>query len=262
MDQHFAEMRLAELLTALRRDSRQQSGLTPDLVPPDEDAAYRVASRVADMLGWDVGGWKIAANRPSMQQALRASGPIHGRVFAPFIHESPAILRHAGLLHPIVECEYAVRLGADLPPRDAPYGLAEVTAAIAAIHPAIEVAECRFVHDASFPPLPAVLADGSGSGSLVLGPPIADWQRRDIASQPVVLRVNGRERRRGTAAEAVEHPIVPLIWLANTLSRAGIGLSAGQVVSTGTCSGMILARAGEEHVAEFGDDTGVRVRFA
>ena len=255
-------MRLAELLAALRRDGRQQSGLAPDLIPPDEGAAYRVASRVADILGWKVGGWKIAANRPAMQQALRAGGPIHGRVFALFIHESPATLRHAGLLHPIVECEYAVRLGADLPPRGTPYGEAEVTAAIAAIHPAIEVAECRFVHDAAFPPLPAILADGCGSGSLVLGTAIADWQRRDIASQPGVLRVNGRERRRGSAVEAVEHPIVPLIWLANALSRAGIGLSAGQVVSTGTCSGMVLARGGEEHEAAFGNGARVRVRFA
>lgn len=253
---------LASLLTALRRDGRQQSGLDPALVPADAEAAYGVAAEVADALGWPVGGWKIAANSREMQRRLRAAEPIFGRVFAPFLLRSGVTLAHKDLLHPIVECEYAVRLAEDLPPREEPYTEDDVADAVAAIHPAIEVAQCRFVHDSAFPPLPAVLADGSGSGSLVLGPPITDWQDRDLESEAVVLRVDGTERRRGTAGEAVEHPIVPLTWLANRLTRSGLWLRAGDVVSTGTCTGMLLARPGETHEADFGAFGKVSVRFA
>jgi 2-keto-4-pentenoate hydratase len=57
-------------------------------------------------------------------------------------------------------------------------------------------------------------------------------------------------------------PLEPLTWLANELSRTGIGLRAGEVVSTGTCTGMPKARAGAEHVADYGPFGEVRVRFA
>ena len=123
-------------------------------------------------------------------------------------------------------------------------------------------AECRFIHDQAFPPLPAILADGAGSGTIVYGPAIADWRQRDIAGQEVTLSENGKLRRKGTAAAALDHPMVPLTWLANELSRTGVGLKAGQMVSTGTLTGMLAPKAGEDYVADFGPFGSVRVGFA
>ena len=110
---------------------------------------------------------------------------------------------------------------------------------MASLHPGIEPAECRFVHDDKFPPLAAVLADGAGCGTICHGTAIEDWRTRDIADQEVVLWCNGVARRRGTAAAALDHPMVPLTWLANELSRTGIGMKAGQMISTGTLTGML-----------------------
>lgn len=256
------DMALATLLAGLRRDGRQQSGLDDALLPADADAAYRVAALVERLLGWPRAGWKIAANMPEMQHALRAAEPIMGRVFARFLHDSPARLDAAKLLHPVVEAEIAICLAADLPPRAAPYTEADILAAIASIHPAIEVAECRFLHDARFPPLPAILADGSGSGSLILGPAIADWRSRDIPAQDVALRVDGVERRRGNVAKSIGSPITPVTWLANRLSADGIGLRAGEVISTGTCTGMLLGRAGQTFLGDFGPLGTVTVTLA
>ena len=73
---------LARLLASLRRDCRQQSGLDARLVPPDPATAYRVAGLVAEELGWPVLGWKIAAFKAEMQQALRTDSPIYGRLQA------------------------------------------------------------------------------------------------------------------------------------------------------------------------------------
>ena len=115
------------------------------------------------------------------------------------------------LCSPIPEVEYQARLGADLPPREKPYTLGEVTEAVASLHTGIELAECRFVHDTAFPPLPAILADGAGAGTIVCGAQIADWKTRDIAGQEVQLLCNGTLRRKGTAAKTM----VPLTWLAN-----------------------------------------------
>lgn len=243
---------LARLLANLHRDGRQQSGLAAALVPTDKDTAYRVARLVEEELGWEVAGWKIAAMKEEMQQALRTDAPIYGRVFAPNIKSSPVTVEHARQCSPIPEVEYQARLGADLPPRAKPYALEEVTEAVASLHPGLELAECRFAHDEHFPPLTAILADGAGGGSICHGPAIDGWRERDVAGQEVALLCNGVARRRGTAAAALDHPMVPLAWLANELSRTGIGLKAGQMVSTGTLTGMLRPKAGETYVADFG----------
>ncbi|MBR0735477.1 hydratase [Bradyrhizobium liaoningense] len=243
---------LARHLANLRREGRQQSGLDERLVPPDADTAYRIARMVEEELGWDVVGWKIAGMKAGLQRQLRTSSPIYGRVFAPLIKASPATVEHARQCSPIPEVEYQARLGADLPPRSKPYAVEEVGDAVVSLHPGIELAQCRFVHDAAFPPMPAIIADGCGSGTIVLGESIVDWRNRDIANQNVILNCNGVERRRGSAAEAIDHPLVPLTWLANELSRTGIGLKAGQTVSTGTLTGMLRPKAGETYIADFG----------
>ena len=252
---------LATLLATLRREGRQQSGLEPRLVPPDKQTAYGVARMVAEELGWAIAGWKIAAMKEEMQKALRTDSPIYGCVFAPKVKSSPASVVHAELCSPIPEVEYQARLGADLPPRAKPYVVEEVTEAVASLHCGLEIAECRFIHDAGIPPLPAILADGAGSGTIVYGPPIEDWKKRDIASQETVLVCNGKSRRRGTAAAALDHPIVPLTWLANELSRTGVGLQAGQIISTGTLTGMLTPKPGETYVADFGPLGSVAVTF-
>ncbi|MCW5744817.1 MAG: fumarylacetoacetate hydrolase family protein [Alphaproteobacteria bacterium] len=243
---------LARLLATLRREGRQQSGLDPRLVPPDTGTAYRIAQMVAEELAWEIAGWKIAAAKEEMQKALRTDSPIYGRVFAPMVMPSPYSVAHAGLCSPIPEVEYQARLGTDLPPRAKPYSVEEVTEAVASLHPGLELAECRFIHDASFPPLPAILADGAGASAIVYGPAIADWRRRDIAGQEAALVCNGVVRRKGTAAAALDHPMVPVAWLANELSRTGIGLKTGQMISTGTLTGMLRPKAGDSYIADFG----------
>ena len=253
------QRKLASLLASLRRNGRQQSGLDPRLVPPDSATAYRVAGMVAEELDWPVLGWKIAAFTDEMQQALRTDSPIYGRTF--FVKETPVTVVHARLASPIPEVEYQAKLGADLPPRAKPYSQEEVTEAVASLHPGLELAECHFIHDAAFPPLPAILADGAGSGTIVYGPAIPDWKNRDIAGQEATLSSNGRLRRKGTAAAALDHPMAPLTWLANELSRTGIGLKAGQMVSTGTLTGMLAPKPDETYVADFGPFGSVTVTF-
>jgi 2-keto-4-pentenoate hydratase len=254
-----AQWELAHLLASLHRDKRQQSGLDPRLVPPDPATAYRVAGMVAEELGWPVLGWKIAAFKDEMQQALRTNSPIYGRTY--FVKETPVSVVHAVLASPIPEVEYQARLGADLPPREKPYSQEEVTDAVASLHPGLELAECRFIHDAAFPPLPAILADGAGSGTIIYGPAIADWKTRDIAGQEATLTSNGRLRRKGTAGAALDHPMAPVTWLANELSRTGVGMKAGQMVSTGTLTGMLAPKPGEVFVADFGPLGSVTVSF-
>jgi 2-keto-4-pentenoate hydratase len=251
---------LAELLAAARRERRFAQPLPAALVPQDRLAAYRIADEVIRKLGWETGGWKVAATNADMQRRLRSPEPIYGRVFRKFISDSPASLPLASLLTPLVECEFALVMGRSLPPRSTPYSREEVADAVAAVHPAIEVAECRF-HDADLPPIEGVLADGSASGRLVLGSECRDWRKLDLAALPVKLYTDGRLRREGVGADAMGHPLNVLHWLANARADFRDGLQAGDVISTGTCTKMIPPRAGETHVGNFGVLGSVEVRF-
>ena len=150
-------------------------------------------------------------------------------------------------------------LGSDLPPRERPYAISDVADAVASLHPGLEIGECRFAYDSKFPPLTAILADGAGSGHLIVGPPIADWRGEHLAHQRVTVLRDGTIRRQGTAVESIDHPMVALAWLANELSSQGIGLKASEWISTGTVTGIITAKKGEAFEADFGACGGVSV---
>jgi 2-keto-4-pentenoate hydratase len=240
---------LANLLAASRREGRQLRSL--DILPRTPAEGYDVAEAVAARLGWPRRGWKVAATTPEMRRRLHASEPIRGPIYASLVQPSPGTIAFAPLLDPIIECEIVLRIGADLPARPEPWTAPEVQAAIAATHGGIEVAECRFPMDA-LPPTPGILADGAGNGRYVLGPEIPGWRDRDLAALPVTLDVDGALRRSGSGAEAMGHPFSVLLWLAEALRQRGQGLVAGDLVSSGTCTGMLRPAAGQRLVARFG----------
>lgn len=250
---------LVDLLAAARRDARQIARLDSALVPAAIDDAYRVNAKVVERLGWKPLGWKIAATTEAVRQKLRTDGPIYGRTFKRFRCDSPARLKHAELLDPLVECEFFVTLGRDLPVRDHPWSEAEVKASVGTVHAGIEVAECRFPSGA-LPPLPAILADGSASGRYVFGGAIENWQA-GLAAIEVRLEVDGREVRRGIGADVVGDPLRPLHWLAEQRRLFGDGLRAGETISTGSMTGMLAIRAGQRVLARFGSAAQVEILF-
>lgn len=252
--------RLADLLAIARRSSQQIRGLPAALIPASNAEGYAVNELVAEYLDWSRLGWKIAATTTLMQKRLRTTGPIYGITYDRFAAESPARFSHATLLDPLVECEFFFRLGRALPARAAAYEPDEVADAVATVHAGIEVAECRFPLDA-LPSVPAILADGAASGRYVIGPEIPGWRERDLAAMPVVLEVDGVVRRTGHGADVMGHPLAPLVWLANARRAWGDGLAEGALISTGTATGMLLAKPGERMRARFGNHTAVEVAF-
>ena len=150
-------------------------------------------------------------------------------------------------------------LGSDLRARDRHWTMHEIIRAITAVHAGIEVAECRFPSTA-LPPLPAILADGSASGRYIFGDAIPSWQA-GLADIEVGLEVDGREIRRGTGIDVMGDPLRPLLWLAEERRRLGEGLRAGEVISTGSMTGMLPIRPSQRVVAHFGSSATVEIDF-
>ncbi|MGM5034983.1 2-keto-4-pentenoate hydratase [Tardiphaga sp. 803_E3_N1_3] len=256
---HKQYEQLAVLLADARRDVRQIGPLPEDLVPDTIAAAYTVNEDVARRLGWEPLGWKIAGTTADVQTKMKIDHPIYGRTYRRFACSSPARIRHSELLDPIVECEFFVTLAKDLSARDAPWTMPEVVDAIANVHAGIEVAECRYPMKA-LPALPAILADGSASGRYVAGSPIKNW-REGLGNIAVTLEIDGVVKRRGLGSDVMGDPLAPMLWLLEERRRRGDGLKAGETISTGSMTGMLLVRAGQHARARFGDEAEVEITF-
>ena len=249
-----------DLLIAARGDHRRLDRLPDACAPATVEDGYAVQNALADRWGLEVAGWKIGCTSKHAQEMLGTESPFPGRVFAPFLLESPAEISASSLHQCAVESEFAFKLSADLPARATPYSRAEVEAAVATVHPAIELIN-NYWTDWLAAGVAHIIADNGSNGGLVLGPGTANWQELDLAAQEVVLTIDGKTIEEGTGAIVLGHPLEALTWLTNDLSKRGIGLSAGQAVTTGTCTGLHFTEPVSTAIADFGDLGTAQVTF-
>lgn len=256
---HERAQRAVGLLADAWQTGTTLKQLPPECRPRDTADGYQIQDMLAVELGFPVGGWKIGCTSAVARRILKSRGPFAGRVFAGRIFMSGATLPATGYPMRGLEGEFAFRLKAALPPRKRAYSINEVSAAIGDLHPAIEIVDSRFT-DWLKVGVPSIIADQASNGALVLGPAVPRWRSRKLESQPVRMLVNGSNVGQGTGADCLGHPLKALTWLANLLRSRG-GLEAGQIVSTGTCSGLYRAEPGAQVVANFGRVGQVRVNF-
>jgi 2-keto-4-pentenoate hydratase len=204
--------------------------------PAHRDEAYAIQDATLAALG-PIGGWKVGARAPGLEPTC-APLPAAGLLSDGVVLHGPA-WRLRG-----IELEVGFELSADLPPRAAPYQLVDIEAAIASVLPVIEVVESRFT-DWLGAGADAQLADLLSHGALVLGrrqPFAASWL--DLSRIDAELRFDEQEVAHTVGGHPCGLVAALLVWLANHCSARGIGLSAGQVVTTGSCTGMLFASPG------------------
>ncbi len=178
-------------------------------------------------------------------------GPFYGHLLSSFCSDSPARLRAGDFFMRVIEAEFGFRMARDLPPVSAPRGREEVAAAVEGVIPGIEIVDSRFESWTTIG-APSLTADQACNASWVKGPLLENWQGIDLAAQPVRLTVNGSVLREGTGAAVLGHPLNALLWLANMLSSRGLGLKAGQYITTGVTTEVYMAERGDVIAADFG----------
>ncbi|MCB1885819.1 MAG: fumarylacetoacetate hydrolase family protein [Geminicoccaceae bacterium] len=206
-------------------------------------AAYRLQEEAIHAYAVPVVGWKIGATSPAAREIMQTDAPFYGPLFEDAVFEGGATLPlPPGLFG--VEVEIVLRLGRDLPRGNA-YTEADVEAAVASVHPAMEIVAWRQLLQAT---ADAVLAipDFALSHALVLGEGVADWRGLDLIGAAAACTVNGAHATEGRGGDALGGPLAALLWLAEN----GPGLKAGDVVATGTITGLAPAKPGDEVVGE------------
>ncbi|MFQ5774779.1 MAG: 2-keto-4-pentenoate hydratase [Kiloniellaceae bacterium] len=253
--------RAGALLLAARRNRSPILDLPDGCRPRDLAEAYGIQNAFVDAMGGDLAGFKIGATSRRAQDFLAVERPFFGCMSRAGVHASPATLSAGRFIFRLIEPEFAVRLGADLPPRAARYGRDQVAAAVAGVHPGFEVVTSAFGEAWTEVGALALIADNGVHGAFVLGPGTDDWRALDLAAHGVTFRRNGREEGTGRGANALGHPLDALAWLAGQDVRGGRGLKAGDLVTTGVVTPFIYAEAGDDLVADFGALGEVRLDF-
>lgn len=225
----------------------------PDGCRPSTMAdGYAAQRALAAASGEAVVGWKIAATSIGGQRHINVDGPIAGRLLASRVHHGPCAVPFGANRMAVAEAEFAFVMGADLPARTNPYSMEEVLAAVATLHPAIELPDSRFV-DFTRAGSAQLAADNACAHEFVLGPATgADWRAIDLAGQRVTLMVDGRAATTGAGADALGDPRSALAWIANNHAAQGTALRAGDIITTGVCGKPSAVAAGSRVVADFG----------
>ena len=185
-------------------------------------------------------GWKIGFGSPAALEKMAIQAPLVGFLLDRALVPSGTIFAISDFKKPAVEPEIAVHMGADLP---AGANRRTVRQAIAAIGPAIEIA------DAVFPPdhVEDILAGNIYQRNLVLGDP--DFSRAGGVLDGLKARVlrQGKEVANTTDVQAITGELIDNVrHVADLLSEFGEILRAGQIIITGSIVPPIRLKEAEE----------------
>jgi 2-keto-4-pentenoate hydratase len=147
-----------------------------------------------------------------------------------------------------MEAEIAFRFTSDAPPRADPYRYDEIAARVVPFA-AIEVVDSRY---RDYPGTPVVerIADCMSNGAFVVGTERPGYPLANLATLRAAMAFDDAIVAQRIGGHASGDPLLPAVDLANAL-RASTGIRAGQLVTTGTFTGLHHARAGQHVRATF-----------
>ena len=223
-----------------RRSGQLLDGLPASCQPKTLDDAHAIQDATAAALGDTIAGWKVGA--PIDGQVVR------GVLLRSRMLTSPARISAAQVPLQGVEAEIAFRFDRDLPARGRDYDCAEVADAVTAMA-AIEIVDSRL---RGYPDVPMLdrIADCVSNGAFVQGTLQSRWRDIDLATLRVELTIDERSIVQRVGGHPAGDPLLPALALVNDLRRRD-GVRAGQIMTTGTYTGMNYAKPGETVTASF-----------
>ncbi len=234
----------------------------PNGVPDTLDAAYETQDCAIAMWPDRIAGWKVGRIDPPWSDGLgedRLVGPIfrHGirAATAGKIVDFPVFAGGFAA----VEAEFVFRLTAAAPPDRVTWSAEEAAQLAGTLHVGIETAGSPLSVINDMGPLVVVCDFGNNAG-LVLGPEIADWRARSLASLSCETFIEGQSVGRGGALSLPGGPLAALAFALRRCAERGRPLAAGDLVSTGATTGIHDIRSGENVHVRFDGVAELRCR--
>lgn len=211
-----------------------------------QDAA--IALWPDDIAGWKVGG--IADSVAASVGESRLLGPIFRRHLwhARSGTVSPLPVIPGGFA--AVEAEYVFVLAVAAPMARMEWSAAAAADLVAELRVGIELAGSPLASINDLGPA-VVISDFGNNAGLLLGEPIGDWRSRPLESMTCETLVNGSGVGQGGAASIPGGQLAALAFALACCARRGRALRAGDVISTGACTGIHPVRVGDDARAVF-----------
>jgi 2-keto-4-pentenoate hydratase len=249
---------LGEALVAGRAQAAALAALPADWRPRDLQEAWRLQHAIWG--GQPIAGWKVSALSAAQRSAMGVAQPISAPLLAAWTRGS---FGRDEFIAPLVECELAFELAEDLPASGAPYGREAVARAIRAVRPAIEVVDSRL------PPGSGTLlelADDFNNGGFFAGEPVHDWRGIDFGRCAATLHLTRDGVRTpaasGSGAAVLDGDLLgAVVAMANSQCPLYGGLKAGQIITTGTCTGAVPLAGAARAEATFAGIGTVAIQF-
>ena len=197
-------------------------------------------------------GWKVGFNMPAVQEAFGIDEPISG--FLTTASQVPAGEPHslAGAGMPVAEPELAIHVGAELAPDCTE---AEAQAAIAALGPAIEVADLHPARD----DLTDVVATNLFHRAVLLGEPVAGGSAEGVVGR---VAFNGEPIGEASPLDAELDPVGAVRLVARILGAGGERLRPGDAIIAGSLVPPPPVTPGDELALDLGPLGSLSLAFA
>lgn len=224
------------------------------------DEAEDVRDAALRRLGWSQVGYAIVGAHPAVARTLRLDGPIVAPLMCETVLEDGATFRlPRGVLGAGVGLTFL--LGRSFPFSDEePLTARNVSRACLACRLDLHLLGRRTA-------APALLDECAATADLgldvahVAGPWIQGWTATDFAASEARLAIDGNVVAVGHGRDLMGDPFAALAWLARRLADHGSGLSAGDLVAAGICTGLAQVLPGQSLLAGFGEFGAVSLKL-
>ncbi len=202
-------------------------------------------------------GYTLAATSAFTARRLNCFEPVVGRLLEQYVQPPGKTVR---LPYGTLGCgaQFIFLMGA--PVRE-PLDLTSVAASILSCRMGFQVLGRR-----TAPGVPlndwSATADFGLDAACVIGAEIDGWEETRLDQIEVSLRIDGSEVAKGGGAQVLGDPVSAVLHLARSLRTRDIHLQAGDMIATGSCTGLSQVVPGQRVQAVFGGRCDLEVSIA
>lgn len=257
----------AEALFQADRNGRQiglLSQVYPDAGLPEAYAVQAALLRRKRATGARVIGYKIGLTSRAMQMALNITTPDSGVLLDNMLFADGATVPQGRFIQPRIEAEIAFVMKAPL--KGIGVSRADVLAATGFVAPSLEILDTRIQRADSVTgkarTIFDTISDNAANAGIVLGAARHAPDSVDLRWTGAILKRDGMVEETGLGAGVLDDPATGILWLVHRLADYDAGLSAGDIVLSGSFIRPVEAPPGSRFVADFGQFGSVSLSFA
>ncbi len=231
------------------------------------DDAYAVQAALVQRkvdAGARITGRKIGLTSKTMQRALGIETPDSGVLLDDMHFNNGETVPPKRFIEPRIEAEIAFIMGSSLAGSDVTRDA--VLSATEAVVPSLEILDTRVMRNDPATGRARIIvdtvSDNAANAGIVLGETRHSADAFDLRTVGAIVKRNGIVEETGLGAGVLDDPVTSVLWLVHRLAQYGDGLTAGDVVLSGSFIRPIEAPPGSQFEADFGQFGSVTLSFS